>query len=67
MFARTHQDFAPWTVVRADNKRLARVNLMRDLLSRLEYEDKDEKVVVPDPLFVCTYAEELLNNGMIAQ
>jgi polyphosphate kinase 2 len=67
MFARTHQDFAPWTVVRADNKRLARVNLMRDLLSRLEYEDKDEKVVFPDPLFVCTYAEELLNNGMIAQ
>lgn len=67
MFARTHQDFAPWMVVRADNKRLARINLMRDLLSRLDYEDKDEKIVLPDPLFVCPYAEELLKNGMIAQ
>ena len=35
MLARTHTMVAPWTVVRADNKPLARINLIRDLLTRL--------------------------------
>jgi polyphosphate kinase 2 len=67
MFAHTSPDFAPWTVVRADNKRLARLNVIKDLLSRLDYQDKDKKLVVPDPAVVFTYAEEHLKNGMIAR
>ena len=33
---------APWTVVRADDKRLARLNVIKDLLCRLDYDGKDE-------------------------
>src|SRR3546814_14703092 len=40
MLSRSHSAAAPWIVVRADNKKLARLNLIRDLLSRLEYDDK---------------------------
>jgi len=37
MLARTHNPTAPWTLVRADDKRLARLNIIKDVLSRLHY------------------------------
>jgi polyphosphate kinase 2 len=49
MLLRTHTAVAPWHIVRADDKRLARLNLMRDILSRLHYAGKKNKVVQPDP------------------
>lgn len=49
--ARTHTAHAPWTVVRGDDKRRARVEAIRSVLHRLEYARKDETVVgPPDPL-----------------
>ena len=41
MLARTHNPMTPWTIVRADDKHLARLNIIKDLLSRLHYADKD--------------------------
>ena len=41
MFARTHTASSPWTIVRADDKHLTRVNLIRDLLTQFEFEGKD--------------------------
>ncbi|WP_439154650.1 polyphosphate kinase 2 [Yoonia sp.] len=38
---RTHTDTAPWTVVRADDKRRARVHSIRSILSQLDYTHKD--------------------------
>jgi len=49
MLLRTHTAIAPWHIVRADDKRLARLNLMRDILSRLHYAGKRAKLVQPDP------------------
>ncbi|MFC6282149.1 MULTISPECIES: polyphosphate kinase 2 [Polaromonas] len=49
MLQRTHTAIAPWYVIRTDNKRLARLNLIRDMLSRLHYEGKKSKLVQPDP------------------
>ena len=49
MLLRTHSAIAPWHIVRADDKRLARLNLMRDILSRLHYAGKKTKLVQPDP------------------
>lgn len=48
MLMRTHTAIAPWHVLRTDNKRLARLNLMRDILSRLPYAGKKNKLVQPD-------------------
>ena len=66
MFARTHHLAAPWTVVRADDKQAARVNVIKDMLFRLEYKGKDEALVLPDSNIVFNYEESYLHNGMIA-
>lgn len=42
---KTHSDHAPWTVVRSDDKRRARVHAIRHVLSRLDYARKDAKAV----------------------
>jgi polyphosphate kinase 2 len=48
MLLQTHTAVAPWRIVRAGNKRLARLNLMRDILSRLHYAGKRTRRVQPD-------------------
>lgn len=66
MLARTHAPFAPWHVVRSDDKHAARLNLIRHLLSNLDYDGKDERLAVPDPDIVFPYDALYLENGMIA-
>ncbi len=66
MFARTHTAAAPWTIVRADQKRVARINVMRDLLSRIDYAGKDQDMLLMDPDVVFQYQDAYLRNGMIA-
>ncbi|MDF2373389.1 MAG: polyphosphate kinase 2 [Rhizobiaceae bacterium] len=41
MLEQTHTDHAPWAVVRANDKRRARLNLIRYMLHNLPYEGKD--------------------------
>jgi polyphosphate kinase 2 (PPK2 family) len=58
MFAATDTDFAPWTVVKSNDKKRGRLEAMRYVLSLFDYADKDEEVVgVPDPLVVGRAAE----------
>jgi len=48
MFAATDTGFAPWYVVRSDDKKRARLNLITHLLERIPYEDAPrEKVKLP--------------------
>ncbi len=48
---RTHLPFAPWTVVRSDDKLRARVNVIRSVLHALDYHRKDpEALGAVDPL-----------------
>lgn len=48
---RTHNKTAPWTVIRADDKRRARVAAIRAVLSQIDYGRKDAEVAcAPDPL-----------------
>ncbi len=42
---RTHSDHAPWTIVRSDDKRRARVNAIRSVLHQLDYAGKDSKAI----------------------
>ena len=66
MFTRTHSEELPWHVVRADDKKLARLNVIRHLMSRVECPDKDEHMAAPDPDVVFDYAERHLHSGAIA-
>ncbi|WP_377294947.1 polyphosphate kinase 2 [Rhizobium sp. SG2393] len=45
MLKETDSDHAPWTVVRANDKRRARIEVIRTMLSALDYEGKDKSVV----------------------
>lgn len=55
MLARTHSPIAPWTLARANDKRLARLNIIRDVLSRLHYADKDRRLIHPDRRIVLPF------------
>ena len=65
MFARSHSVFAPWTIVRADDKHLATINVIRDLLTRFDFKGKDRKADLPDSEIVFPYHQEDLKNGRI--
>ncbi len=53
MFFYTDTADAPWTVIKSDDKKRARIASMQHFLSKLAYPDKDEEVVTgPDPLLV---------------
>ncbi|MDV7142454.1 polyphosphate kinase 2 [Tropicimonas sp. TH_r6] len=41
----THEIYAPWTVIRADDKRRARIESIRLVLSQIDYDGKKDKVV----------------------
>ncbi len=50
MFDRTHTKTAPWTVIRSNDKRRARLNAIRHILASIDYGEKDENIVAkPDP------------------
>src|ERR671921_706589 len=53
MFFYTDSEHAPWTVVKSNDKKRARVEAMKHVLSRFDYDDKNREVVgTPDPLVV---------------
>jgi polyphosphate kinase 2 len=53
MFRATDTDIAPWIVVKSNDKKRGRINAMRHLLSKFDYDDKDEEAVgEPDPQIV---------------
>ncbi|MBH0120237.1 polyphosphate kinase 2 [Rhodococcus sp. CX] len=53
MFRRTDTDHAPWTTIKSNDKKRARINAMRHFLNRFDYDDKDRQVVFdPDPKIV---------------
>ncbi|MFB2549770.1 polyphosphate kinase 2 [Ensifer soli] len=45
MLKETDSNHAPWTVVRANDKRRARINLVRHILTTLDYDGKDKAVI----------------------
>ncbi len=58
MFFYTDTADAPWTVVKSDDKKRARLNCMQHFLVNLEYPGRDLKVVHgPDPLIVGTSSQ----------
>lgn len=58
MFFYTDTADAPWTIVKSDDKKRARLNCMQHFLAELEYPDKNTHVIRgPDPLIVGSSAQ----------
>ena len=66
MLTRTHSEDLPWHVVRADDKKQARLNVIRHLMARVDCPDKDAHLAQPDPDIVFDFAEEQIQSGRIA-
>ena len=53
MILGTDTDHAPWTTIKSNDKKRARLNAMRFFLNQFQYEDRDDSVVYDaDPLIV---------------
>ncbi|MBU3611894.1 polyphosphate kinase 2 [Polynucleobacter sp. MG-27-Goln-C1] len=55
MLKQTSSSDALWTVINANDKKLAHLNLIADLLSRFSYPEKDKKILKIDPKIVLTW------------
>ena len=49
----------PWTIIKSDDKKRARINSMRYFLSKLDYKGKDKKLLEYDSRIVRTVQEEI--------
>jgi polyphosphate kinase 2 len=51
---------APWTVIRSDNKKKARINAIKHILSNVEYPNKlEDRKLKPDPTVVYSGEQEI--------
>ena len=55
MLRRTHARHAPWVIVKADDKKRARINLVRDLVRRIDHEGLAKDILRPDDAIVFDY------------
>jgi polyphosphate kinase 2 len=67
MLLRTHQSEAPWIVVRANDKRQARLNVIRDMLARIPAPHVNPRCARPDPRVAREFSEPLLASGWVAR
>lgn len=58
MLARTSHPAAPWHVVQANDKKTARIEIIRDLLAGFDYPEKDKGLVAPDRDVVFAWSEK---------
>lgn len=60
MLTESNRTISPWTIIRSDNKKKARINCMKHILSSMEYEQKlSEDELRPDPEIVISGIDEI--------
>ncbi len=61
MFSKTHTPFSPWIIVKTNNKKIARRESIRHVLSMFDYPERDKSSVnlYPDPNVIVRYYRHL--------
>ncbi len=60
MLNESNRTLTPWTIIRSDNKKRARINCMKHILSNIEYEEKSEpEKLTTDPEIVISGIDEI--------
>lgn len=67
MLMRTHTPLAPWICVRADQKKAARLAVVRHLLQALDERKALRKIAPPDPDVLFSFEAEALSDGRLAR
>lgn len=62
MFSKTHTNFSPWIIVKANDKKQARLESMRYILSQFDYEGKGNSGIslLPDPNVVMRFNRSVI-------
>lgn len=57
MFSKTHTTYCPWMIIKTNNKKTARLEAIRYVLSNFDYDEKNKAstVLTPDPNVVMRY------------
>ena len=57
MYSKTHTSYSPWVIVKTNNKETARLECIRYVLSKFNYEGKEESktTLLPDPNVIMHY------------
>lgn len=61
MFSKTHTSFSPWIIVKTNDKKKARLECMRYVLSQFDYDEKENSdfSLMPDPNVIMRYFRSL--------
>lgn len=60
MLNETNRTLSPWTIIRSDNKKLARLNCIKHILSQIDYDDRiPMKELRTDPEILISGIEEI--------
>ncbi len=61
MFSKTHTTFSPWIIVKTNDKKTARLESMRYVLSRFSYPEKEQATtsLLPDPNIIFRYYRQI--------
>lgn len=60
MLNETNRTLSPWTIIRSDNKKAARLNCIKHILTNMSYEDKvADKELMPDSEIVISGIDEI--------
>lgn len=59
MLHSTHTDVAPWTIIKSDDKKAARINCIKHILLNVDYPNKNE--LETDPKILLSGSEEINN------
>ncbi len=64
MFVKTHTSFSPWIIIKTNNKKEARLESIRYVLSRFNYDSKKDSLntLMPDPNIVLRYHRTIITN-----
>jgi len=62
MFSKTHTNFSPWIIVKTNDKKIARLESMRYVLSQFDYDGKSEAnaQIFPDPNVIMRYHRSVI-------
>ncbi|HED33251.1 MAG TPA: polyphosphate kinase 2 [Gammaproteobacteria bacterium] len=63
MFFYTDTADAPWTVIKSDCKKRARINVMRHILYNLDYPNKNREIVMPPDKLIVGSAQHIYEKG----
>lgn len=62
MFSKSHTNFSPWIIVKTNDKKVARLESMRYILSLFDYDGKEDASIslLPDPNVIMRYHRSII-------